>query len=84
MGYKEHLEVQNVFTPKFVPVRNVWVDDRAIYSGMRYATDCIIQETATYEEIVKRWGSNPKFHNINLLNKKKVENQDQAYPVVID
>lgn len=84
MGYKEHLEVQNVFTPKFVPVRNVWVDDRAIYSGMRYATDCIIQETATYEEIVKRWGQNPKFHNINLLNKKKVENQDQAYPVVID
>ena len=84
MGYKEHIEIQNVLTPKFIPIRNVWVDDRAIYSGLRYATDCIIQETATYEEIVKRWGDNPKFKNINKLKTKKVVNQNEAYPVVID
>lgn len=84
MWYKEHIEIQNVLTPKFIPIRNVWVDDRAIYSGLRYATDCIIQETATYEEVVKRWGDNPKFKNISKLKTKKVVNQNEAYPVVID
>jgi hypothetical protein len=54
MKYDEVVEIQNIFTPKFIPIRNLWIDDKAVHTRLSDATDCIIQETLTYEEIIKR------------------------------
>lgn len=77
--YKELVEIQNIFTPKFIPIRNVWIDDKAIHTRLSDASDCIIQETLSYEEICKRWWNNPNFHNINRLKEERVDNQNTPY-----
>ena len=79
--YNEIVEVQNIFTPKFIPIRNLRVDDKAISNGLDTASDCIIQELMTYEDIEKLWGWNPNFHNISKLKESKADNLDQAYPM---
>ena len=48
---------------------------------MSDATDCIIQETLTYEEVMKRWGNNPNFKNIDKIKDRKSFNQDEPYPM---
>ena len=78
--YDEVVEIQNIFTPQRIPIRNVWVDDKAIHARLSDATDCIIQETLTYEEVMKRWGNNPNFKNLSILKKQRVANFDQPYP----
>ena len=75
------MEIQNIFTPQFIPLRNVWVDDKAIHSRLSDATDCIIQETLTYEEVMKRWGNNPNFKNLDILKNQRTSNFDEAYPM---
>lgn len=77
--YEEIVEIQSIFTPKFIPIRNVWIDDKAIHTRLSDASDCIIQETLSYEEICKRWWSNPNFHNINKLKEERVDNQNTPY-----
>lgn len=79
--YDEVVEIQNIFTPQWIPIRNVWVDDKAIHARMSDATDCIIQETLTYEEVMKRWGNNPNFKHLNLLKKQRTDNFNQPYPL---
>lgn len=80
MKYDEVVEIQNIFTPQRIPIRNVWVDDKAIHARLSDATDCIIQETLTYEEVMKRWGNNPNFKNLSTLKKQRVANFNQPYP----
>ena len=79
--YEEIVEIQNIFTPKFIPIRNLWIDDKAIHTRLSDASDCIIQENLTYEEIKKRWGSNPNFKNIDKIKDRKSFNQDEPYPM---
>ena len=79
--YDEVVEIQNIFTPQWIPIRNVWVDDKAIHARMSDATDCIIQETLTYEEVMKRWGNNPNFKHLNLLKTQRTDNFNQPYPL---
>lgn len=81
MKYDEVVEIQNIFTPQWIPIRNVWIDDKAIHARLSDATDCIIQETLTYEEVEKRWGSNPNFKNLSILRKQRAANRDQPYPL---
>lgn len=57
------------------------MDDKAIHSRMADATDCIIQETLTYEEIMKRWGNNSNFKHLNLLKTQRTDNFNQPYPL---
>ena len=79
--YDEVVEIQNIFTPQWIPIRNVWVDDKAIHARISDATDCIIQETLTYEEVMKRWGNNPNFKHLNLLKTQRTDNFNQPYPL---
>lgn len=79
--YDEVVEIQNIFTPQWIPIRNVWVDDKAIHARMSDATDCIIQETLTYEEVMKRRGNNPNFKHLNLLKTQRTDNFNQPYPL---
>lgn len=79
--YDEVVEIQNIFTPQWIPIRNVWVDDKAIHARMSDATDCIIQETLTYEEVMKRRGNNPNFKNISKLKTQRTDNFNQPYPL---
>lgn len=79
--YDEVVEIQNIFTPQFIPIRNVWVDDKAIHARLSDATDCIIQETLTYEEVMKRRWTNPNFKHLNLLKKQRTDNFNQPYPL---
>ena len=79
--YDEVIEIQNIFTPQWIPIRNVRVDDKAIHARMSDATDCIIQETLTYEEVMKRRGNNPNFKHLNLLKTQRTDNFDQPYPL---
>lgn len=79
--YDEIVEIQNIFTPQWIPLRNVWVDDKAIHARLADATDCIIQETLTYEEVMKRWGTNPNFKNLSILKSQRVANFNQPYPM---
>lgn len=79
--YDEVVEIQNIFTPQFIPIRNVWIDDKAIHSRLADASDCIIQETLTFEEVMKRWGDNPNFKNLSQLKKQRTDNFNQPYPL---
>ena len=81
MDYEENIEIQNIFTPRFVPIRNVWIDDKALKSGLKYASDCIIQDTMTKAEIFKKRGNNPRFKNMEQMKEYTVVNQNQPYPV---
>lgn len=79
--YDEVVEIQNIFTPQFIPIRNVWIDDKAIHSRLADASDCIIQETLTFEEVMKRWWDNPNFKNLSQLKKQRTDNFNQPYPL---
>lgn len=48
---------------------------------MSDATDCIIQETLTYEEVMKRWGNNQNFKNLSKLKLQRTDNFNQPYPL---
>ena len=79
--YDEIVEIQNIFTPQFIPIRNVWVDDKAIHSRLADATDCIIQETLTYDEVMKRRGNNPNFKYLSKLKTERTDNFNEPYPL---
>lgn len=81
MKYDEVVEIQNIFTPKRIPIRNLWIDDKAVHTRLSDATDCIIQESLTYEEIMKRRWNNKSFKNLNKLKQNTSANFDQAYPL---
>ena len=79
MDYEENIEIQNIFTPRFVPIRNVWIDDKALKSGLKFASDCIIQDTMTVAEILKKRGDNPRFKHLEEVKNYHVINQNQPY-----
>ena len=81
MDYEENIEIQNIFTPRFVPIRNVWIDDKALKSWLRFASDCIIQDTMTPAEIEKKRWNNPRFKNLKEAEEYKTTNQNQPYPI---
>lgn len=81
MDYEENIEIQNIFTPRFVPIRNVWIDDKALKSGLKFASDCIIQDTMTAAEILKKRWDNPRFKHLEEVKNYHVLNQNQPYPV---
>ena len=66
------------FTPKNVPIRNFWVDEKSLYQPcFEYARDCIMQEEASLEEVHLRWGENKFFKHIK--DNTPIGNSDPSY-----
>jgi hypothetical protein len=66
------------FTPKNVPIRNFWIDEKALYQPcFEYARDCIMQEELSLEEVHLRWGKNKFFRHIDDIT--PIANIDPSY-----
>ncbi|MCP4522156.1 MAG: hypothetical protein GY827_10770 [Cytophagales bacterium] len=59
---KEHWS----FFPKAVHPKDFWVDDKAVdQADIQYAEDCIMKERVSPTELMKRYGKNKAFKNLN-------------------
>lgn len=68
-NYNEFVNEKRIFTPKHVPLRHFWIDDRAVYSArIEDARDAIMQENISKEEMEQRWGDNKFFFNLDLVD----------------
>jgi hypothetical protein len=55
-NYNEFINEKRIFTPTCVPIRHMWIDDRAVYSArIEDARDAIMQENISLEELKIRW-----------------------------
>lgn len=67
-NYKKIKKEKREFTPKHIPLRHFWIDDRAVYSWrIENARDCIMQENITKEELKARRWDNKYFMNIDKV-----------------
>jgi hypothetical protein len=68
-NYNEFIKEKWIFTPKHVPLRHFWIDDRAVYSArIEDARDAIMQENISKEELMQRRGKNKYFFNLDQVD----------------
>lgn len=67
-NYRKYEEINRLFMPKNVPIRNYWLDDRALWQpDLQKAIDCIMQDDVPIEEFKLKFSDKSIYKNTDKV-----------------